>query len=114
MNDKTILGYAEYGVELGLLLGPDAVGTARVGEAFGRVFDSGGSAALFRELYDPDGSHPAPAGTYLAALCIYAAVTGASPEGVAYCPRELDPAVCKSLRQFAVPVAREARRQRDD
>ncbi|HWQ54267.1 MAG TPA: SGNH/GDSL hydrolase family protein, partial [Bryobacteraceae bacterium] len=31
-------------------------------------------------LYMPDGSHPAPAGSYLAASSIYAALTGRSPE----------------------------------
>lgn len=34
------------------------------------------------DLYAPDGSHAAPAGTYLAACVFYAALTDASPEGV--------------------------------
>ena len=33
------------------------------------------------ELYAPDGSHAAPAGTYLAACVFYAVLTGKSPEG---------------------------------
>ncbi len=34
------------------------------------------------ELYDPDLTHPSPAGSYLAALCHYAAVYGKSPVGI--------------------------------
>jgi hypothetical protein len=37
-------------------------------------------------LYGPDGFHPSPAGSYLAALTIYAGLTGASPVGL---PRSL-------------------------
>lgn len=35
------------------------------------------------ELYHADGSHPSPAGSYLTAACLYAALTGQSPEGLA-------------------------------
>jgi hypothetical protein len=38
-------------------------------------------------LYGPDGFHPTPAGSYLAALTIYAGLTGGSPVGL---PRRLD------------------------
>lgn len=34
------------------------------------------------ELYDKDGSHPSPAGSYLAACVFYAALFGRSPEGL--------------------------------
>jgi hypothetical protein len=34
------------------------------------------------ELYDPDGSHPTPAASYLAACVIFARLLGASPEGL--------------------------------
>ncbi len=34
------------------------------------------------ELYDGDGSHPSPAGTYLAACVFYAKLLGKSPEGL--------------------------------
>jgi hypothetical protein len=34
------------------------------------------------ELYHTDGSHPSPAGSYLTAACLYAALTGSSPEGL--------------------------------
>lgn len=33
------------------------------------------------ELFQPDGSHPSPAGSYLAACVLYATLTGRSPEG---------------------------------
>src|SRR5205823_4693251 len=33
------------------------------------------------DLYIDDGSHPAPAGSYLAALVIYSTLTGRSPSG---------------------------------
>jgi hypothetical protein len=36
------------------------------------------------ELWQPDGSHPAEQGTYLAACVFYAALFGESPEGLAY------------------------------
>ena len=43
-------------------------------------------AALARDpslpLYDTDGFHPSPVGTYLAALAIYAGITGESPVGL--------------------------------
>jgi len=34
------------------------------------------------ELYDPDGSHPSPVGTYLIACVMYGALTGESPVGL--------------------------------
>lgn len=46
------------------------------------------AAALGRdagaELWQADGSHPSEQGTYLAACVFYAAIFGASPEGLAY------------------------------
>ena len=39
------------------------------------------------ELYNEDKSHPSLAGSYLAALCHYAAVWGKSPIGVRFVPR---------------------------
>ena len=46
-----------------------------VGQAFGQM------RALHPEieLYNPDGSHPSPAGTYLAACLFLAKVSGHSP-----------------------------------
>jgi hypothetical protein len=40
------------------------------------------------ELYDTDGSHPSPAGSYLAACVFYAVLSGRSPEGLS-APRQL-------------------------
>ena len=34
------------------------------------------------DLWQPDGSHPSAAGTYLAACVLYATIFGASPEGL--------------------------------
>ena len=39
---------------------------------------------LFTRLYLNDGSHPSPAGTYLAATSFYAALTGDSPVGLVW------------------------------
>lgn len=38
----------------------------------------------FPSLWDNDGSHPSPFGTYLAACVFYALLSGESPEGLAY------------------------------
>lgn len=37
---------------------------------------------LFAALYQSDGSHPSPAGTYLAACVVYATITGQDPTGL--------------------------------
>jgi len=102
MNEKTIRGYAEYGVELGLLLGSSNVNTARVGEAFGYAhrLKEDGASTIFPDLYDPDGSHPAALGTYLAGLCFYHAITegNSSVADITYCPPELEEKACDVLR----------------
>ncbi len=49
-----------------------------VGEAWQRVLASDPSIALWQD----DGSHPAPAGTYLAACVLYQTLFGASPVGL--------------------------------
>lgn len=51
---------------------------APVGRAWRRI-QEGGSGP---ELYDKDGSHPSPAGTYLAACAFYSVLLGRSPEGL--------------------------------
>jgi len=79
MNAKIVSGYAEYSATLGLVLGSSCqhsnVKIARVEEAFGRAYQlqkqpsgSESALALFQQLCDLDGSHPAVEGTYLAAL----------------------------------------------
>lgn len=66
-----------------------------VGDAFRDVYEGCArrrsspehdDATLFSRLYAPDRVHPSRLGTYLAACCFYAALTGASPEGHAYRP----------------------------
>lgn len=51
-----------------------------VGDAFFKVHQEHPEI----ELYDPDGSHPSPAGSCLAALCHYAAAFQKSPVGIPY------------------------------
>jgi hypothetical protein len=48
------------------------------GEAWARALEADPRAPLFA----PDGSHPAPAGTYLTACVFYAVLTGRSPVGL--------------------------------
>jgi hypothetical protein len=62
---------------------------ARAAEAVGGMLFPVGEAwrAAWRRdpgvpLYGPDGFHPSPAGTYLAALVIYQQITGRSPVGL--------------------------------
>lgn len=49
-----------------------------VGVAWRRILETGTGP----ELYDKDGSHPSPIGTYLAACVFYATLFGRSPEGL--------------------------------
>lgn len=53
---------------------------SRVGDAFLDVFENHPEV----ELYAPDGSHPNPTGSYLAALCHYAVSYGEDPTLVSY------------------------------
>lgn len=66
------------------------VWVAPVGLAFEAVYTSVAAegqtpeddGTLFSLLYQEDGSHPSPAGTWLAAWVIYATITGESPIGL--------------------------------
>jgi hypothetical protein len=51
-------------------------------------------------LYAPDKRHPSPAGTYLAACTVFAALTGRSPVGNSYLA-DIDPPTAKFLQQLA-------------
>lgn len=53
---------------------------AAVGEAWAAVREQHPTI----NLWEPDGSHPSPAGTYLAACAFYATLFGESPEGLTY------------------------------
>lgn len=56
-------------------------------------------------LWDGDGSHPALAGTYLAACVFYAALFHASPEGLPV-PQGLDRSLGEQFQQYAATVVR--------
>lgn len=66
-----------------------------VGAAWRRVLEAGTGP----ELYDKDGSHPSPAGTYPAACVFYAALFGSSPEGLPAPPSMIVCSEHKSLLQ---------------
>ena len=62
---------------------------ARAGEALGATvipvglaYELAASGVALDTLYDTDGSHPSPGGSYLAALTTYAALTGENPVGL--------------------------------
>ena len=61
--------YASLGRELGAVVAP-------VGAVWQRVH----AAQPTLELYDPDGSHPSPAGSYLAGTVLWSALSGRLPE----------------------------------
>jgi len=71
-------------------------------------------------LFDPDGSHPNPTGTYLTACAFYAATYMRSPEGLpatATWPGgsiTVPPADALALQQHAWQAYREVRRQLDE
>jgi len=62
--------YLSIGRELGVTVAPAGLAWAQVRQELPGV-----------ELFVEDGSHPAPAGSYLAALVIHATLTGGSPIG---------------------------------
>ena len=66
-------GYSEVGQEVGAIVAP-------VGLAWQKALAQDPQL----DLWDSDWSHPAMAGSYLAACVLYAAITHESPEGLAY------------------------------
>ncbi len=72
MQDQVTLGYLAIGHELGAPVAP-------VGVAWSTALREAPQVTLWAA----DGSHPGPAGTYLAACVFYATVFHASPEGLA-------------------------------
>lgn len=76
------------------LLGADAV---PVGEAWARA----GRELPGLELYDPDGSHPSAAGSYLTALVFYRFLTGRQPSAVTWSPAGLEAWQAAALRNVA-------------
>jgi hypothetical protein len=84
------------------------VWVAPAGLAFEAVYEAELAAgdplaadALFYRLYDVDGSHPSPLGSYLAACVVYATLTGASPEGLSDVGLGLDAGDRDALQSFA-------------
>ena len=57
-----------------------------------------GGSSLFHQLYVRDGSHPSLAGSYVAAMTIFATITGQEAKDVAWTPAELDPEIAVRLR----------------
>jgi len=56
------------------------------------------------ELYQPDGSHPTPSGTYLAACVFYIVLTGHSLAAASAPPPDVSPADASTLREIATEV----------
>ncbi len=73
MTWKLAASYSAIGEELGIPVG-------YVGLAFYEVYT--GDSGI--ELYDPDTSHPSYAGSYLAAMTLFAKITGVDPTTVNY------------------------------
>ncbi len=65
--------YIDIADELNALLIPAGVGFMRCMEKYPEI-----------ELWDPDGQHPSPAGTYLAACTAYAVIFQESPKGCSF------------------------------
>ncbi|EOD23357.1 hypothetical protein EMIHUDRAFT_254981, partial [Emiliania huxleyi CCMP1516] len=78
MNDAVEEGYRRYAS----LITTDgrAPIIAPVGSAFELVY--GADRDLWYRLYDRDATHPSALGTYLAAIVVYASITGLSPDGL--------------------------------
>jgi hypothetical protein len=53
-------------------------------------------------LYGPDGFHPAPMGTYLAALVVYSGLAGRVPAGLPALPVDLGPGARTTVHRAAV------------
>lgn len=92
MTDALAEAYRRAGAELGLAVSP-------VGEVFRHVHTHYPHIGL----YEPDGSHPSPAGSYLAALIHLFTVTGALPSAVTY-DGPLEPALARALRSVATEI----------
>ena len=73
MTEKLAKAYTAAAKALSCGRSPVGAAFSKVGEHFPQI-----------ELYNPDHSHPSVAGSYLAALCHFAALFGVSPEGLAY------------------------------
>ena len=87
MQERLEAGYIDY--HANMTATGATVWIAPVGLAFQHIHDAvvaGGinastSGNLFYDLYNPDGSHPSLAGSYLAACVLHATMNGTSPVG---------------------------------
>ena len=56
------------------------------------------AGTLFTSLYTGDNSHPAPSGSYVAALTIFTSMTGLDPENIEFWPEDLDESTARTLQ----------------
>ncbi len=89
MTWKIAAGYEAIGAELG-------IDVAYAGLAFYDVYTHHSEI----ELYDADKTHPSPAGSYLAAMTLFAKITGVDPTTVDY-DGDLDSETAAILREAA-------------
>ena len=75
----------------------DGVSTVMVGDVWARVLRERPGL----ELYNPDGTHPGPAGTYLAALLFYRVFSGHAPDATTFVPPGVAEADAAFLRAAA-------------
>jgi hypothetical protein len=84
MQDELTEGYLAYRDRFATDARP--VWVAPAGLAFAAVYaaeaDPADPTSLFYRLYDVDGSHPSPAGTWLVACVVFSTITGRSAEPV--------------------------------
>lgn len=98
-NQSMTEGLREAYVRMGKTLN---IPVSPVGSAFYAVYTTHPEI----ELYDPDKTHPALAGTYLAALCHFATLTGEDPMRVSY-DADLGEEVTGVLKQAAKEIVEE-------
>jgi hypothetical protein len=94
MTDPLDEAYSHAGAQVDGMVSPVGLAWERVREVQPLI-----------DLYDQDGSHPSPAGTYLAACTMYAAIMGESPAGIEYC---CDPGLSAEDRALIQQCAWEA------
>ncbi|HEX2676690.1 MAG TPA: hypothetical protein VHM19_08625 [Polyangiales bacterium] len=103
MQDKLEAGYRDYAKAI-----RDAgydVTIAPVGLAFAAIHDDGTNAKVqFASLYADDGSHPSPAGSYLAACVLFGTIAGLDALDAVAAPAGMPAADM----QYLVSVAKQA------
>lgn len=73
---------------------------ADVGGAWANIYRDKRKPFAFKELYNPDGTHPSLKGSYLAASVFFATLFKASPEGLAY-PQGLSETSAEYIQKVA-------------